>query len=75
MAALRHRGVEIDICGACGGVWLDLGEWEKIVQSKSNHSTSGWDAVADTGFEIAGEVVGEAVSLAVQFVAEALSGL
>lgn len=26
-----HSGVEVDICAACGGIWLDKGEMEKII--------------------------------------------
>lgn len=27
---LEHRGVTIDLCRACGGVWLDDGERERL---------------------------------------------
>lgn len=30
MRALRSAGVEIDLCGRCGGVWLDAGELERL---------------------------------------------
>ncbi len=28
----NRSGVEVDICAACGGIWLDKGEMEKIVE-------------------------------------------
>jgi len=31
MRALRHRGVEIDLCARCRGVWLDAGELERLL--------------------------------------------
>ena len=37
---LRKRsrdGIEIDICANCGGVWLDRGELEKIIESERAH--------------------------------------
>jgi len=30
LATIRLRGVEVDACGACGGLWLDAGELEKL---------------------------------------------
>jgi len=31
MLQYDHSGIEVDICVACGGIWLDKGEMEKIV--------------------------------------------
>lgn len=31
MRALRSRGVEIDLCARCKGVWLDAGELERLL--------------------------------------------
>jgi len=31
MVALTYKGVEIDVCPSCHGVWLDPGELEKIL--------------------------------------------
>ncbi|MBZ5712070.1 zf-TFIIB domain-containing protein [Nannocystis pusilla] len=39
-AAVRH-GVELDACGACGGIWLDAGELESL--------TSGLDPAPGRG--------------------------
>ncbi|HWT03552.1 MAG TPA: zf-TFIIB domain-containing protein [Pyrinomonadaceae bacterium] len=33
-----NEGVEIDVCNACGGVWLDAGELEQL----SKRDTGGW---------------------------------
>lgn len=35
-----HEGVEIDVCNACGGVWLDSGELEQL--SKREGGGGGW---------------------------------
>ena len=34
MVVLELRGVEIDHCLACGGIWLDAGEIELLIDSK-----------------------------------------
>jgi Zn-finger nucleic acid-binding protein len=31
LAAVIHRGIEIDVCGTCGGIWFDNGELQKIL--------------------------------------------
>ena len=33
-----HDGVEIDVCKACGGAWLDAGELEQL----SKRDAGGW---------------------------------
>ncbi len=30
LMAIQHRGLEIDKCSACNGVWLDEGEMNKL---------------------------------------------
>jgi hypothetical protein len=32
MRTVRRHGVEIDICPSSGGVWLDRGELEKLIE-------------------------------------------
>lgn len=32
-----ERGVEIDICANCNGVWLDAGELTKLAETKEGH--------------------------------------
>ncbi|MEJ5960852.1 zf-TFIIB domain-containing protein [Pedobacter immunditicola] len=34
------RGVEIDYCPNCRGIWLDRGELEKIMESSAEHYSS-----------------------------------
>jgi Zn-finger nucleic acid-binding protein len=36
MRALEHKGVELDLCAACGALWFDAGELEKVTARKSN---------------------------------------
>ena len=36
----ERRGVEIDYCPTCRGVWLDRGELDKLVQFGSGHEMS-----------------------------------
>lgn len=31
------KGVEIDYCPSCRGIWLDRGELEKIIERSSEH--------------------------------------
>jgi Zn-finger nucleic acid-binding protein len=37
MSLQRRHGVEIDICPACRGVWLDRGELDRIVERSSRY--------------------------------------
>lgn len=39
LRAIRHRGVEIDVCPDCGGVWLDNGELALIL-GKNDQDTN-----------------------------------
>lgn len=32
MRTIRRYGIEIDICPSTGGVWLDRGELEKLIE-------------------------------------------
>lgn len=34
---IKHRGVEIDKCFTCNGMWLDDGELEKIAGAEDKH--------------------------------------
>lgn len=36
---IEHEGVNIDRCQACGGVWLDAGELEKLTQREDRGSS------------------------------------
>jgi hypothetical protein len=33
MRTITHAGVELDTCPECKGLWLDKGEWEKLVSA------------------------------------------
>ncbi|MGF1923072.1 MAG: zf-TFIIB domain-containing protein [Bacteroidia bacterium] len=33
----EKRGVEIDYCPSCRGIWLDRGELEKIMENTADH--------------------------------------
>jgi len=35
LIAIRYKGIEIDKCSECHGVWLDRGEMERIVETKA----------------------------------------
>jgi Zn-finger nucleic acid-binding protein len=34
MTARTRDSIEVDICGQCGGVWLDKGELAKIIDAE-----------------------------------------
>ena len=37
--------VEVDVCGKCGGIWLDAGELEKLTKKDSSSWLSGlWNS-------------------------------
>ena len=36
----ERRGIEIDYCSKCRGVWLDRGELDKLLESAAGSSTS-----------------------------------
>jgi Zn-finger nucleic acid-binding protein len=53
MRALHHRGVEIDVCQRCGGVWLDAGELERILASeREDEDEDDWSDLGDVVEEI-----------------------
>ena len=37
---IKHKGIELDLCGDCGGMWLDRGELDKL-KSLSDGKGSG----------------------------------
>ena len=37
LRAYDRHGVEIDLCPACRGVWLDRGELDKIIERASRY--------------------------------------
>lgn len=52
MRALHHRGVEIDICQRCSGVWLDAGELERILAPDQDEDGDDWSDLGDVLDEI-----------------------
>lgn len=36
LATVRHNGVEVDRCGACGGIWLDAGEFRSLLNARKD---------------------------------------
>lgn len=67
MRALRHEGVEIDVCPQCEGVWLDAGEFEAITRRRKAHSERNDD-------DSSGDA-GDLVEGAIEFVGEALGAI
>ncbi len=51
-----HRGVEVDMCPECSGLWLDKGEWEKLDTPRNSASVSvpGVAAIAIGGAALLG---------------------
>lgn len=82
LSVLKHKGVAIDLCQSCGGVWLDRGELDQLLRKKSR---SGYLEATVDGADLisaipdllcgAGELAGEVAGAIVSAVAEALSGL
>ncbi len=46
LRTLSHRGVEVDICPTCSGLWLDKGEWEKLVEARRKNKLRNAGAAA-----------------------------
>lgn len=68
LVPIHHGKVEIDLCVACGGVWLDHGELDQIMgKEKGNTLVEGIGDVAELTVEGLGSIL--------EFVGEALSGL
>jgi hypothetical protein len=65
MRAFRHRGVTLDYCGKCGGVWLDGDDVRKVFGLKEGADSTRHGA-ADSSWA-SGAVDG--------FIGEALTGL
>ena len=40
MKAVEKRGVEVDICPDCKGVWLDRGELDKLIELAATDGTA-----------------------------------
>ncbi|HIZ08122.1 MAG TPA: zf-TFIIB domain-containing protein [Candidatus Eubacterium avistercoris] len=44
----EKKGIEIDYCPECRGIWLDRGELEKIIERSSRDGGYGYDSAADS---------------------------
>ena len=42
MIVLEHKGIEVDYCLACGGVWLDTGELDLLLGAELGTPPSAW---------------------------------
>jgi Zn-finger nucleic acid-binding protein len=64
LKVVLHRGVELDVCAACGGIWFDRGELEKILLLTDTKRGSALSAQGDSkALDVALSVV-DGVSLA-----------
>jgi Zn-finger nucleic acid-binding protein len=36
LTTVMHRGIEVEVCGTCGGVWFDRGELQKILAQSTD---------------------------------------
>lgn len=39
----EKKGIEIDYCPECRGIWLDRGELEKLVEKEQNYYNDSYD--------------------------------
>jgi Zn-finger nucleic acid-binding protein len=73
MRSLEHKGVELDLCEACGSLWLDAGELEKVT---ARESKAGRNAAVAAAALAGGAAVAAAASPAQASAAgSALSGV
>ena len=76
LTAVIHRGVEVDVCGTCGGIWFDNGEFQKIVAQSAparrfldGDTGSGASDVATVAVDLLGstDFAGEVLSVVFEF--------
>lgn len=77
LTAVIHRGIEVDVCGTCGGIWFDNGELQKIVAQSSDPARRFLDGnpgstvldVATSAVDLlsVGDFAGEVVSAVFEF--------
>ena len=83
---VKDRGVEIDICACCGGVWLDGGELEKLKDTQSGNKATeaivegavefGFHAIPESGLpEVGSEVAESGIDVILNGIGSILSGL
>jgi hypothetical protein len=68
LSTVTHRGIEVDSCPLCKGLWLDKGEWEKLVEARRSPGVpSAGVPSAGVAAAIGGAAVaGSATALAVE---------
>lgn len=49
LTAVKHRGIEVDVCGTCGGIWFDNGELQKILAQSSDPARRFLDGDSGSG--------------------------
>jgi Zn-finger nucleic acid-binding protein len=76
LTTIKSRGIEIDVCMACNGVWLDQGELNRILVRKrvGEAATTSLD-IASCVQEIPVEGVFEMGGAAVEAVIEVVAGI
>jgi hypothetical protein len=52
-----YQDVEIDVCPACQSIWLDRGEYDRIIQKKRKKKANG-DGGADVDIDISSSSTG-----------------
>jgi Zn-finger nucleic acid-binding protein len=77
LTAVIHRGIEVDVCGTCGGIWFDIGELQKILAQStdparrfldSNPGSSAYDvATGAVDLLSAADLAGEVLSAVFEF--------
>jgi len=80
LTSVIHRGIEVDVCGTCGGIWFDPGELQKILAQSTDPAARRFlDGTSGSNFlDVAsgavdllslGDVAGEVVSAVFEFLA------
>jgi len=52
MYLIRHRGVEIDVCSHCRGVWLDAGELDRLRPGDEDDEDSDDDSILEDVLDV-----------------------
>jgi len=78
LTAIKSRGVEVDVCMVCNGVWLDRGELNRILVRKRVGEAAGTSpdivsCVPNVAVEGLFEIGGAAVEAVVEVVAGILT--
>lgn len=74
LVALHHRGIEVDICSGCGGVWLDAGELKRLFETSSSARVRS-DVLDEVGLHAAGGAAEATLHFIFEFLGELFSGV